>query len=56
MSKDSKERFSDRVADYVKYRPDYPQAAVDLIYDACDSSSLWLQTSAVAPAFSPISY
>lgn len=38
MSKDSKERFSDRVADYVKYRPDYPQAAVDLIYDACDSS------------------
>ncbi|MGA7436885.1 MAG: class I SAM-dependent methyltransferase [Luteibacter sp.] len=26
------ERFSDRVADYVRYRPDYPQALVDWLH------------------------
>ena len=28
------ERFSDRAADYVKYRPDYPEAAFDAILAA----------------------
>ncbi|WP_172196006.1 class I SAM-dependent methyltransferase [Saccharibacillus qingshengii] len=30
---DSKQRFSERVEAYVKYRPDYPQAAIDYLYD-----------------------
>ncbi|MBM7564775.1 class I SAM-dependent methyltransferase [Paenibacillus sacheonensis] len=29
----SKERFSDRVDTYVKYRPSYPKAAIDYLYD-----------------------
>lgn len=29
----SKERFSDRVDSYVKYRPSYPVAAIDYLYD-----------------------
>ncbi|MFC0215570.1 class I SAM-dependent methyltransferase [Paenibacillus chartarius] len=29
----SKERFSDRVDDYVKYRPSYPKEALDYLYD-----------------------
>jgi phospholipid N-methyltransferase len=29
---DSKMRFSDRVENYVKYRPSYPKAAVDFLY------------------------
>lgn len=29
---DSKKRFSARVDAYVKYRPDYPQAAIDYLY------------------------
>lgn len=29
----SKERFSDRVHAYVKYRPSYPVAAIDYLYD-----------------------
>lgn len=29
---DSKQRFSERVDAYVKYRPDYPQAAMDYLY------------------------
>lgn len=28
---DSSDRFDDRVADYVKYRPGYPDAAIDLL-------------------------
>ena len=28
---DSKQRFSDRVADYVKYRPDYPEAILSAL-------------------------
>ncbi|MDP9149350.1 MAG: class I SAM-dependent methyltransferase [Myxococcota bacterium] len=32
---DSKERFSDRVADYVRYRPGYPEALVDLLRVDC---------------------
>lgn len=31
----STERFTDRVADYVKYRPSYPAAAIDLLADNC---------------------
>ena len=30
------ERFSDRVADYVKYRPGYPAEALDLLSRECD--------------------
>ncbi|SDE25136.1 Ubiquinone/menaquinone biosynthesis C-methylase UbiE [Paenibacillus sp. UNCCL117] len=32
MSGDSKERFSNRVGDYVKYRPSYPAEAIDYLY------------------------
>jgi ubiquinone/menaquinone biosynthesis C-methylase UbiE len=31
----STERFSDRVADYIKYRPSYPQQVVDCIVSEC---------------------
>ena len=30
---DSKERFSNRVDSYTKYRPSYPQVALDYLYD-----------------------
>ncbi|MCI3919463.1 class I SAM-dependent methyltransferase [Paenibacillus sp. TRM 82003] len=33
MSTDSKERFSNRVAHYTKYRPGYPKAAIDFLYE-----------------------
>jgi SAM-dependent methyltransferase len=32
---DAKQRFSNRVADYVRYRPSYPYALVDLLRDEC---------------------
>ena len=32
---DSKERFSNRVADYIRYRPGYPRAVLDLLRDEC---------------------
>lgn len=32
-------RFSDRAADYVKYRPSYPIAAIDLILEGLQSTS-----------------
>jgi SAM-dependent methyltransferase len=32
---DSKERFSNRVADYVRYRPGYPRAILELLRDEC---------------------
>jgi SAM-dependent methyltransferase len=32
---DSKERFSNRVADYVRYRPGYPRGVLDLLRDEC---------------------
>ena len=31
MDRPSTERFSDRVANYVRYRPDYPQALIDYL-------------------------
>jgi SAM-dependent methyltransferase len=31
---DSKERFSNRVDTYVKYRPSYPKEAIDYLYDS----------------------
>lgn len=34
-SLDPTQRFSDRVADYVKYRPDYPQALLTHLIDQC---------------------
>jgi len=32
---DAKQRFSNRVADYVRYRPGYPPALIDLLRDEC---------------------
>ena len=32
---DAKQRFSNRVADYVRYRPGYPTALLDLLRDEC---------------------
>jgi SAM-dependent methyltransferase len=32
---DAKDRFSSRVADYVRYRPGYPAALLDLLRDEC---------------------
>jgi SAM-dependent methyltransferase len=32
---DSKDRFSNRVADYLRYRPSYPAAVVDLVRSEC---------------------
>jgi SAM-dependent methyltransferase len=32
---DAKQRFSNRVADYVRYRPGYPSALVDLLREEC---------------------
>jgi SAM-dependent methyltransferase len=32
---DSKERFSNRAADYLRYRPSYPAAVIDLVRDEC---------------------
>lgn len=32
-------RFSDRAADYVKYRPDYPEVAIDAILDGLGPAS-----------------
>jgi SAM-dependent methyltransferase len=32
---DSRQRFTDRVDDYVRYRPSYPAAAVDLLVREC---------------------
>ena len=32
---DSKQRFSNRVGDYVRYRPGYPRAVLDLLRDEC---------------------
>jgi ubiquinone/menaquinone biosynthesis C-methylase UbiE len=36
---DAKQRFSNRVADYVRYRPSYPSALVDVLRDECDLRS-----------------
>src|SRR5580700_3479476 len=33
---DAKQRFSNRVADYVRYRPSYPPALLDLLAKECD--------------------
>jgi ubiquinone/menaquinone biosynthesis C-methylase UbiE len=33
---DSKQRFSNRVADYVRYRPGYPEAALEPLRNECD--------------------
>lgn len=35
------ERFSDRVADYVRYRPDYPHALRDWLQDRLDVTNTW---------------
>src|SRR3981081_1818328 len=36
---DSKQRFSSRVADYVRYRPGYPAEALNLVRKECDLRS-----------------
>src|SRR5215467_14868005 len=33
---DAKQRFSSRVADYVRYRPGYPDALIDLLHKECN--------------------
>lgn len=38
---DSTGRFTDRVADYVRYRPDYPRALADWLRHALHVSSAW---------------
>ncbi|MFY9691750.1 MAG: class I SAM-dependent methyltransferase [Candidatus Acidiferrales bacterium] len=35
MATDSKERFSSRVEDYVRYRPGYPREVLDVLRDGC---------------------
>jgi SAM-dependent methyltransferase len=35
LATDSKERFSNRVADYVRYRPRYPRAVLELLREEC---------------------
>ncbi|HEX4076340.1 MAG TPA: class I SAM-dependent methyltransferase [Candidatus Acidoferrales bacterium] len=35
MATDSKERFSNRVEDYVRYRPGYPHGVLDALRDGC---------------------
>jgi SAM-dependent methyltransferase len=35
LATDPKQRFSNRVADYVRYRPGYPRAVLDLLRDEC---------------------
>ncbi len=37
----SKERFSSRVDDYVKYRPSYPHEVVDLLANECGLTPSW---------------
>ena len=32
---DAKQRFSSRVADYVRFRPGYPPAVIDLLHEEC---------------------
>lgn len=39
--RDATERFSDRVADYVRYRPRYPAAALDVLRDAVGLTPSW---------------
>ncbi|MBS0382966.1 MAG: class I SAM-dependent methyltransferase [Proteobacteria bacterium] len=38
---DATERFSDRVADYVRYRPDYPHALLDWLRDGLGLTPAW---------------
>ena len=38
---DATERFSDRVADYVRYRPRYPAAVLDVLRDAIGLAPAW---------------
>ena len=35
LATDSKERFSNRVEDYVRYRPGYPREVLDVLRDGC---------------------
>ena len=41
LESNSTERFSDRVADYVRYRPDYPAALIDWLRKAHGVTSDW---------------
>lgn len=40
-SLDSKERFTDRVADYVRYRPSYPPAVIGWLHDELGVTPAW---------------
>lgn len=41
MLNDPKKRFSDRAADYKKFRPAYPEAAIQFVKDRCDVTDDW---------------
>src|ERR1043166_4040261 len=36
---DAKQRFSNRVADYVRYRPGYPSTLIDVLREHCSLTS-----------------
>ena len=40
--RDPTRRFSDRVDDYVRYRPSYPAAVVDLLRRECGLTPAWV--------------
>jgi SAM-dependent methyltransferase len=41
LQADSKDRFSTRVGDYVRYRPSYPHAILELLRDECGLTRDW---------------
>ena len=42
MSLQPTERFSNRVADYIKWRPSYPAEVIDILRDRCRLTREWL--------------
>ena len=41
MTRDTVERFTDRVADYARHRPHYPAALLDLLTQRCGFTPAW---------------
>lgn len=42
MTRDTVERFTDRVADYARHRPHYPAALLDLLAQRCGFMPAWI--------------
>ena len=42
LASDPKQRFSNRVDDYVRYRPDYPSAILDALHEKCGLRPEWV--------------